>query len=391
MVGKDKFRSTIGLWIQGFLRQATSEETIEEERKVWKKTAQGTLMPATEFVARWWPRFTAQAYKLPEWQAVVECAALWPRLAEHIGKMVGSRGMSYVTFQLASMLRSFLPEPVFNNQTYSVLLPSFDESQFDELFTDFSRYIEQDVIVFEMKRILVALRADAGVLPLTLSPDMVIEVLPTSEVNEYGEMGLIQPPLMVPRNLYEWTGQPWLVMKWTRALPKEIGIASPETFDSDWEKAASEARLVQASVLGALAFTKFGAVGLGGGVMRPRDWPTAGPTSVYQSATRVEAMSPARARSMLLSNTDRGVLPDVFRALIARRSVDDGLVVAQRRLVDAMEDERDDERFLDDMIAGEAIFGDSDTKTENISSSHSGRPSCLSQRTRGEDAKSSRR
>jgi hypothetical protein len=168
---------------------------------------------------------------------------------------------------------------------------------------------------------------------------------------------------MVPPTLYQWTGLPWLAMVWTRIRPKEIWNAMPASMDAEWEKNGAETTEVQSTLIKALALSAPGSVGWGGGTARVTDWPRASPTTIFVPGVLPSIVTNA-FRAMNLTASDFETLKGGFRALLQRRAIKDGASIGARRLAAAMENERDDDRFVDLMIAAEALFGDSREKTD---------------------------
>ena len=359
---KRLFRGALEAWVSAVLARGMPTEVFIGQCRVWEKTEQNTMMPRDIPEATWSVKFSVESTQLPEWQATEEAARAWPVLARHIGHLIGCRGRNYMRGSLSRLTQPFVPEPTYDQAKDTIMLPIFDAERFAELFERFASFIEADTLTYVNKTVLVGLRVEAHLLPLRLSESVAIEALSQHEVQTYGDMGLIPAPFMGPKDLYEWTGLPWLVATWSDIAPKDLKDGVSKN-DFDTPGRAQDLQHVLRSVLGALAITKFGSVGLGGGITRINDWQFGG-ISLRRPATNVPEFTANPARHMQLNDADRDVLQQVFPAVFRRRNETDALGIAQRRLTRAMEDELDEDRLLDVMIAAEAIFGDKESKAE---------------------------
>jgi hypothetical protein len=359
---KRLFRGALEAWASAVLARGIPTEVFIGQRRVWEKTEQNTMMPRDVPDATWSVKFSVESMQLPEWKAAEETARAWTPLARHMGHLIGCKGRNYMRGSLGMLTRPFIPEPTYDQTKNAIVLPVFDAQQFADLFECFASFVESDTLTYISKTVLVGLRIEAHHLPLRLSEVVSIQALSRHEVQTYGDMGLIQAPFMGPKDLYEWTGLPWLVAVWSDVMPKVFKKDAAST-DFAAPSRAEDLQHVLQSVLGALAITRFGSVGLGGGTTRISGWQFGG-ISLTRPKTSVPEFTPNPARHMQLNDSDRNMLQQIFPAVFRRRSETDALGIAQRRLTHAMEDELDEDRLLDDMIAAEAIFGDRESKTE---------------------------
>jgi Apea-like HEPN len=356
---KEQFRNALSAWIRAALSRATPNDALGEERRVWEPGTQGMMVPNDVVIGKWWPSFHATVFGLPEWKAAEESASHWEPLARHLGRFADWGGGHYQVMLLSELTRPFLPEPGFDGATSTPRLPAFDPNALNALFEQFAAFIESDVWLHVTTRLLFGLRVEGVSLPVRLSEDVLLDELSSREVEQYGEAGLIPTRPMSPKDLYAWTGLPWLVVRWAREAPKLFLGKVPKIAGSDLTEATNESAHVLDSVVASLAITKFGAVGLGGGALGIGGWPF-GATGITSTTTSVPPFSASKSRSMTLTSDDCRALQEIFAVVRRRGGIQDGLRIAQRRLSDAMETEGEEDRLLSGMIAAEAIFGDSE-------------------------------
>jgi hypothetical protein len=283
----------------------------------------------------------------------VEAAAAWPPLASHLGKSIVGRGFNPVYGTLDAFLRPFEPLPLWNSEVKAVLKPRFDQAAVTSLLDRLASFVESETLVYITKTIIVGLRMVDEVLPLHLADRMTIEELSDDDVQRFGEMDLIQRPYGNPQGLYNWTGFPWLALCWTRSVPKQlIDERNYDTAAHEENSLSSEG--VHEALFQSLALMKYGVAGMGGSITELAGWDFRSVT-LSHPRTDTPSMLSLAVNNIELSRDEASAWPAVFGAAL-KRSKDDDIAIAMRRLMYAMERRRPEDRLLDAMIAAEAVF-----------------------------------
>lgn len=297
----EPFRSVLARWLEHLLSQASSEDLNVETKTVWAEDDANRAHVETANLAHFSPKYI---YDSADNTELREAASKWSSLDNHIDKMFGRAGGSFIRLNLGMLLYGFVPEPHFNGLTGLVDIPSFDEIRFSRQFERFAAFIESDLLHYEETILVPGLKLPKETLPFTLNDFASIVRLSSGELRFFGEHGLLgsQPLHFAP---YPYIGRQMLALSSTWTYPKVV-VDDPSSIGRDRQLSAvlehskNVARLRE-SVLGALALTKYGEVALAGGATRLKDWPVGG-TSLVTFTDSFNATNMLQPKMELLSS-----------------------------------------------------------------------------------------
>jgi hypothetical protein len=357
---RHNFRQALKSWVTKTLEIATVDDIFFRERFIWIDDEPGRKSRHPSPIAYWSHRLFERASSSAQWSALKSAAASWEGLHEHLDTLVGTVEHGAMRVELRSLAQSFLPKPRYDAASKTFNVPhTIDEFHFDSKYSHLVEAVASQDIRYEVRIVLVGLELSDDAFPFPLSQDMVIDKLETEEIQELGEMGILPSEFgSSVSDLYDWDGTPRFVVLLTQKFKKRLG---PAAFAPCVTVEAKEAvhGLIE-SLLMAFALLKQGEVLVGPTITKGIDWAQGVSYSNVSVPRRFD-----RSRDMRLDKNDCARLKPLFRNLNEDPQLKSGpLGVALRRLMYSMERSRPEDRFLDDMIAAEALFGDSSAKTE---------------------------
>ncbi|MBC5805915.1 MAG: hypothetical protein GIW96_06820 [Candidatus Eremiobacteraeota bacterium] len=351
--GQRSLRDALQSCVRAFTSRRIHQDYGVSEKRVWEPGAPGFMVPRDVQEPSWWIEARLDFFKGPEWDGIAAAADAWPALHELIGKRIATDAGTENKMSLQRLVDPFIPQPYWDRETQAPALPQFERRTFDEMFERFAKFVETPMLTYTTTTLLVGLRADLEMLPLRISDDVSIIALSDAEVQELGAQDLVPIPHGNPRDLFAWPGFPWLALRHERRLVRRL--PTDESFETQ-ERANEEMHeRIHAAILRSLALLRYGVVGLGGSISRHSDWDFRTAT-IRRPRVETPSMFSLSERNLQIMPEDAGLLASLFNRLIHRND-DDAIGIATRRLEFAMEKKRPEDRFIDGVIAAEAIFG----------------------------------
>jgi hypothetical protein len=357
-MGIDSFRQALETWIRDVLERAEADRDTVVEPRQWSWSRWN---PTPRTSANWAPDYLFSLTSSETWNALSSAASSWPRLSEHVGKMVGSSEIaSYTRVDLDDLVFPFVPKPNVEQSSGAVSIPSFSAQSFDESFRRFREQLDSSDIRYLTTTLLPGIAVDDSLLPVRLSKEIAIERLDPDDVKALGDLGLIRHP--VGSIFVQHPDQQWLALRVSKSFAKVI-VDDPVPSTDALMRWQTELEHIQSCALQALALTKYGTVGLGGQMTVPIGWEMLG-NRLQPSRGDYADLQRDMTRLMRLDAEDCEQFRRLFATLLSAATASSALSIAVRRLTWSMENQRDEDRLLDDMIAAEAVLGDPSSKTE---------------------------
>jgi Apea-like HEPN len=352
------FRDALRVWARDALATATIADIVAEQRSIMIEgeggAAHGEAAPKVQWSFEYWRRVVG----LSSWESVSREAATWPRLMEHVDTLVGTHTTGAARIILENWAHGFVPEPKFVNGGFAV--PVFDEAAFVALFERFTKFMESDEVHVERKTIIEGLRIEPGCHPIQLFDSAVLDQITREEFLELGDAGLVGGGGFIgARSVYGWPQGPQSIFRWTRAFRKVLGDWDTTTATDDGSRANENYERALESLFIALSITKTGFFRRGGTVSRIVDWPMFG-NSYHLGGTSSNPLLLITS----LAPDECAMVARLFDSLQNGPDLSESVSAALRRFSYGLERSRPEDRFLDNMIAAEALFMDQASTTE---------------------------
>ena len=355
-MSKESFREALLDWTDFVARSGSANSFRYTERHAWIKDAassNASFHGAVVIEPVWSEEHIRVLQEGAEWVRAVQEADSWSQLADHVAHNFGCTIQPGTLYNaLPMLLRNFRPPLTYDEVTRSSRVVS-TATWFTGAFEAFSRFIESPSMRFRFTTVVAGLSIADDALPIELSGGVFLELMPSELTNLFGSLGIIRPHMFGGRpGPYENPHQPWISLRWTRSFPKI-------TRDSDYDSKASHeedkeyAENIRESFVSALALTKFGSAFLSATARTEVDCEIGSINFGIQN--KYPDMNVVK-NAMTLGKRDLAVLQKLY-ALLSSRGRNDKIRLAARRLAFAMDNEREEDRLLDGMIACEAVLG----------------------------------